>query len=104
MRRRQLTVWRMLKTVFVLPRFEQRERKRGVATMGHEPWPHRIFADDRLPSGSGVPPMRGALQRRSAPARVLLLGPALVHRVRAGHLSRKSTIHSGLLAELAGPR
>ena len=70
--------------------------------MRDEPWPHGVFAVDRLPSGSGVPPMRGALQRRLPAARVLVLGPVLVHGVRAVHLSRKSARHRSVLTELAG--
>src|SRR5450755_5020022 len=102
MRRQQLTVQRVVRAVFVLPRFETPERKQGAATMRDEPRPYSVLAVDRLPSGSGVPPMRRTLQRRLPAARFLLLGPVLVHGVRAVHLSRKSERHRSLSAELAG--
>src|SRR5260370_41069892 len=62
---RQVTAQRTLRIIFSLPRFEDPEREHKPATIWHEPWPHGVLAVDCLPSRSGVPPMRRALQRRS---------------------------------------
>src|SRR5260370_1767171 len=90
---RQVTAQRTLRIIFSWPRLEDPEREHRPATIRHERWPHGVLAVDCLPSRSGVPPMRRALQRRSPAARFLLLGPVLVHGVRAVHLSRESTRH-----------
>src|ERR1019366_5975682 len=45
------------------------------ATMVREPGPNRFLPVAELPAGSRISPLRGAVRRRCATARILLLGP-----------------------------